>query len=191
MLPGPGWSPHSGHQVKSEPRWALCQSAVSSGIPSDHDVVNIAQILHLLPSCLSRVALHRLSRPVFFFMSANTTKVWFEGLVLIFYIQLKAGRIMKMRLTGTEHYILNTPSESDPSWKAMIKPNWSLTISQPKIIRIRVKNSPEILVQADVDVWPLLKTLTSKGGSKCYLLFFFFFYTTGKTKKLFSLTYVG
>lgn len=172
MLPGPGWSPHSGHQVKSEPRWALCQSAVSSGIPSDHDVVNIAQILHLLPSSLSRFALHRLSRTIFFFMSANTTKVWFEGLVLIFYIQLKAGRIMKMRLTGTEHYILNTSSESDPSWKAMIKPNWSLTISQPKIIRIRVKNSPEILVQAELDVWPLPKTLTSIGGSKCYLLIF-------------------
>lgn len=30
-------------------------------------------------------------------------------------------------------------------------PNWFLTISQPKIIQIRVKHSPEILVQAELD----------------------------------------
>lgn len=53
MLPGPWWSPHSANQVKSEPRQALCQFAVSFGIISDHDVVNISCILHFLPFCLA------------------------------------------------------------------------------------------------------------------------------------------
>lgn len=50
---------HSGNRVKSEPRQTVCQFAVSSGITSDHEVVNISHILHFLPLCLSRFALYR------------------------------------------------------------------------------------------------------------------------------------
>lgn len=81
-----------GPQLWDEPRQALCQFAVSFGIMSDHDVVNISHILHFLPFCLA---------------------LPFKRLLLIFYIQLKAGRMMKMRLTGTEDNILNTSSDPD------------------------------------------------------------------------------
>lgn len=155
---------HSGNRVKSEPRRF---ANLLSPLPS-HQIMKwwIYPISFISFLCVCLALPCTDSRPIFL-LSVNTMKVWFKRLVLIVYIQLKAGRIMKMRMTGTEHNILNTSSESDPSWKAMIESlNWSLTISQYKILQIRVKHSPEILVQAELDVWLLPKILTTTGGSK-------------------------